>query len=107
MNKLSHYGIHRSLHQWIFSFLSQRTQRIRVDGELSDGMPVLPEVPQGTVLSPLLLLLGANVDSYKHSFFPKTIRDWDTSTEEQVTSKNAEVFKKRLKATAPYPHGLC
>ena len=47
--------------------------------------------------------IGANVDSYKHSYFPKTIRDWDTLSEEQVTAKTAEEFKRSLKAKPPDP----
>ncbi len=57
MNKLAHYGIGGELHTWIYSFLSQRTQRVRVDGELSSEAQVLSGVPQGTVLGLLLFLL--------------------------------------------------
>jgi hypothetical protein len=38
---------------WIREFLSDREQRVRVDGKLSEEVRVTSGVPQGSVLGPL------------------------------------------------------
>ena len=55
--KLLHYGIRGTILTWINDFLSNRTQRVIVDGSSSDDTLVTSEVPQGTVLAPLLFLI--------------------------------------------------
>ena len=45
---------------WIEDFLSNRTQKVLVNGEKSDPVNVLSGVPQGTVLAPLLFLCYVN-----------------------------------------------
>ena len=49
LHKLDHYGIRGATLNWIQHFLTNRTQKVVVDGSSSES-----GVPQGTVLGPLL-----------------------------------------------------
>ncbi|XP_052271775.1 uncharacterized protein LOC127872482 [Dreissena polymorpha] len=58
--KLAHYGITGTTHSWIKAFLGNRSQQVVVDGATSTMAPVIPCVPQGSGLGPLLFLLYIN-----------------------------------------------
>ena len=51
--KLHQYGF-RWMVSWIQAFLGNRSQRVVVDGEESDSIPVNSGVPQGSVLGPII-----------------------------------------------------
>jgi len=48
------YGINDRLLLWISSFLSNRSFKVRVNGEMSNNFDVDRGLPQGSVICPLL-----------------------------------------------------
>ena len=57
LNKMRAKGIHAGIIKWIEAWLTGRTQRVTVQGELSEECEVESGVPQGTVLGPTLFTI--------------------------------------------------
>ena len=60
IHKLTQIGVRYQLIPWICSFLSGRTQSVKVGGSTSDWAPIVAGVPQGTKLGPILFLIMIN-----------------------------------------------
>ena len=58
--KLNYYGIRGSTHKWISPWLSERSQKIVLDGQVSDPVRVLSGVPKGSVLGRVFFLIFIN-----------------------------------------------
>ena len=60
LRRLSSYGIKGALLSWITSFLTNRRQCVSIKGSTSTWKPVESDVPQGSVLGPILFIIYVN-----------------------------------------------
>jgi hypothetical protein len=67
--KLAASGVDSRIVVWVRGFLVGRTQRVRVEGQLSEEVRVTSGVPQRSVLGPLLFLAYVN-DIWMNIDFP-------------------------------------
>ena len=62
LKKVESLGIRDPLLSWVKAFLSERVQRVVIDGSKSDWTSVLSGIPQGSVLRPTLFVIFVKVD---------------------------------------------
>ena len=70
LGKLELFGFQRNILDWLRSYLSERKQRVVIDGFLSDPLDIQAGVPQGSILGPLLYICFTND-------MPESIHDHD------------------------------
>ena len=79
ISKLSHYGVKNTELKWFCSYLSNRRQCCKVNGESSNFEYIRCGVPQGSCLGPLLFLLYINDMPYALKYSKTTMYADDTS----------------------------
>ena len=60
LSELKGYGIKGKIYDWIKDFLSNRKQPVVVNGKVSHWIHVTSEIPQDTVLGPILFPIFIN-----------------------------------------------
>ena len=58
--KLKTCHLNTYVYNWIISFLSDRVQRVKADGNVTNYLPINKGVPQGTILGPIIFSVMVN-----------------------------------------------
>ncbi len=76
MFKVRQLGMFDKAHNWIENWLSNRKQRVVINGSASDWAPVTSGVQQGSVLGPVLFIIYTNdIDLGPNNFVAKFTYD--------------------------------
>ena len=89
--KLKAHGMGNSIINWIEHWLTDRRQRVVVDGEVSSWKSVLSGVPQGSVLGPILFLVY--IDNLEEGVTGKILKFADDTKLFRKTKENGDKQK--------------
>ncbi len=63
--KLKIYGLDKNTCKWFVSFLTGRSQRVKIGTSISKSMKLVSGVPQGGILSPIIFIIyGADMEEW-------------------------------------------
>ena len=113
--KLQLYGIDGPLLAWIKDYLTNRTQKVVINGKESKSIPVTSGIPQGSVLGPILFNIFINdlpstVDSHMKLFADDTklYRIVDSKADSELLQKDINtVADWSIKWQLPFNESKC
>ena len=94
LKKLEHYGFRGVINNWFRSYLTDRKQKVVINGVESESMNLLHGVPQGSVLGPILFLIYIN-DLHRCIKYSTTYHFADDTNLLHI-SKNYKILQKRV-----------
>ena len=90
LKKLSGYGIKGKIYTWIKEFMSNRRQRVAINGVFSEWKNVTSGIPHGSVLGPIIFIIFINdmpeVLNFCAKFFADDAKVYSTIKEEIIES---------------------
>ena len=92
--KNSDYGIRGISNEWFWSYLTKRKQYVSIGNQVSTLNEISTEVPQGSVLEPLLLLIYIN-DLHKCIKYSETCHFADGTSKMQSHS-SLQILSKHI-----------
>jgi hypothetical protein len=96
--KLKNYGFDNNTYKWFMSFLTGRSQRVKIGTSLSESVKLTSGVPQGGILSSIIFIIyGADMDEWvKHL----CIFNYADDTESSCKVEDEQVVMKKLEEDA-------
>ena len=94
--KLHHYGVRGVTNNWFSSYLTNRSQKVVINGEASPRLTIACSVPHGSILGPLLFLLCINDMHLAMEF--STIHQFADDTNLLYSCKTLKVLRKNVNA---------
>ena len=93
LSKLYHYGVRGVANKWFSSYLSNRYQKVSLNGVSSSRLPVTCGVPQGSISGPLLFLIYIN--DMHLSMQSSTIYQFADDTTLLYSCKSLKILRKK------------
>ena len=94
LSKLYHYDVRGVANKWFSSYLSNRYQKVSLNGVSSSRLPVTCGVPRGSILGPLLFLIYIN--DMHLSMQSSTIYQFADDTNLLYSCKSLKILRKKI-----------
>ena len=109
IQKLEHYGVKNKEIRWFRSYLTNRKQCYKVNGQLSDLESITTGVPQGSCLGPLLFIIYVNDlhFSLRHSHVNMYADDTSLSfSSKSIPLINAAAYQQNIRTLLSFPQRI-